>query len=242
MSTLAIGDIHGCSKAFDYLLKAVELRSQDIIITLGDYVNKGPDSKGVLERLVKLDKTGQLIPLLGNHDIMMLEARSDKKAAEDWFLKKGGHKTLISYGQNDLKALSNVPNAHWNFLEKRCHAWLETKNFIFVHANLNPKLPLNQQSQQDLFWTKFNNPSPHYSGKTMICGHTSQKSGKPINLGYAICIDTWACGNGWLTGLEVEKGRVWQANQRGQIRTAWINDFYTAPIALPANQAVVQAL
>lgn len=115
MSTLAIGDIHGCSKALDHLLKAVELRSQDIIITLGDYVNKGPDSKGVLERLVKLDKTGQLIPLLGNHDIMMLEARSDKKAAEDWLLKKGGHKTLISYGQNDLKALSNVPNAHWNF-------------------------------------------------------------------------------------------------------------------------------
>ncbi|GFE70310.1 metallophosphoesterase family protein [Chroococcus sp. FPU101] len=242
MSTFVIGDIHGCSKALDYLLKAVDLHSHDMIITLGDYVNKGPDSKGVLERLIKLNKTGQLLPLLGNHDIMMLEARSDKKVALDWYVKKGGHKTLVSYGQNDLKAMANIPNAHWNFLEKKCFSWLETENYIFVHANLNPKLPLNKQSQHDLFWKKLANPIPHYSGKTMICGHTSQKSGIPINLGYAICIDTWACGNGWLTALELEKGRIWQANQKGEVRTAWIDDFYTAPIALPANQEVVHAL
>jgi serine/threonine protein phosphatase 1 len=242
MSTLVIGDIHGCSKALDCLLKAVELRSHERIVTLGDYVNKGPDSKGVLDRLLKLEKTGQLLPLLGNHDIMMLRSRSSQETATDWFLNKGGDRTLASYGVNGLRAMDNIPKSHWNFLEKKCFSWLETEQFIFVHANLDPNLPLTQQSQQDLFWNKLDRPSPHFSGKTVICGHTSQKSGQPLNLGYLICIDTWACGRGWLTGLEVEKGRVWQTNQRGEIRTAWIDDFYTCPIALPANQAVVQAL
>jgi len=59
----------------------------------------------------------------------------------------------------------------------------------------------------------------------MVCGHTSQKSGLPVNLGHAICIDTWAYGTGWLTCLDVTSGRVWQANQAGEQRTAWIDEF-----------------
>jgi len=69
------------------------------------------------------------------------------------------------------------------------------------------------------------NPAPHCSGKIMVCGHTSQKSGVPLNLGHAICIDTWAYGKGWLTCLDVISGRVWQANQAGQQREAWIDEF-----------------
>jgi serine/threonine protein phosphatase 1 len=61
----------------------------------------------------------------------------------------------------------------------------------------------------------------------MICGHTSQKSGQPISLGYAICIDTWVYGKGWLTCLDVNSGEIWQANQKGQLRTALIEEFST---------------
>ena len=60
----------------------------------------------------------------------------------------------------------------------------------------------------------------------MICGHTSQKSGKPINLGHAICIDTWAYGKGWLSCLDVETGKLWQTNQRGNFRISHIQDYY----------------
>jgi serine/threonine protein phosphatase 1 len=58
-----------------------------------------------------------------------------------------------------------------------------------------------------------------------VCGHTSQKSGVPLNIGHAICIDTWAYGKGWLTCLDVISGRVWQANQNAEVRMAWIDEF-----------------
>ena len=75
MRILAIGDIHGCSRAFDTLIDAVSPEPDDQIITLGDYVDRGPDSRGVLDRLVALHDGGRLIALRGNHDAMMLEAR-----------------------------------------------------------------------------------------------------------------------------------------------------------------------
>jgi serine/threonine protein phosphatase 1 len=87
-----------------------------------------------------------------------------------------------------------------------------------VHAGVYAHLPLWQQTENVLFWQKFDNPPPHKSGKVMVCGHTSQKNGLPRNLGHAICIDTWACGTGWLTCLDVASGTIWQANQRGEQR------------------------
>ncbi|MGK7930935.1 MAG: metallophosphoesterase family protein [Microcystaceae cyanobacterium] len=231
---LAIGDIHGCSTALDRLLDAVKLRKTDKIVTLGDYINKGPDSKGVIERLVQLDQQGQLIPLKGNHEIELLEAREDKYHRAKW-LNLRGEATLSSYSRKKSKDLSVIPSHHWRFLRQSCLKSWSTEQFIFVHANLNPFAPPQQQDEYHLFWEKFINPLPHYSGKTMICGHTSQKDGKPINLGYAICIDTWACGKGWLTCLDVNSGQIWQANQKGRIKTSHIDDFYQIPVSPVLN-------
>jgi serine/threonine protein phosphatase 1 len=225
MRYLAIGDIHGCSQAFDRLLTVVQPQLEDIIITLGDYLNKGPDSKGVIARLLELSQTHQLISLKGNHQLKLLQARQDniEHPVES---EQVGIETLISYSLPGQKlTLANIPDSHWDFLENTClNAW-ESEHHIFVHANLDPKLPLNQQSDYHLFWEKFSQPRPHYSGKTMIRGHTSQKSGKPVNLGHAICIDTWACGRGWLTCLDVYGGQVWQTNQQGQIKISRIEQF-----------------
>jgi len=66
----------------------------------------------------------------------------------------------------------------------------------------------------------------------MICGHTSQKNGQPVNLGHAICIDTWACGQGWLTALEVNTGELWQANQQGARQRSHIHDFQQRAMAI----------
>jgi hypothetical protein len=95
--TLAIGDIHGCSAALDALLTVVAPAQADIVIALGDYVDRGPDSKGVLERLLRIEGRARLVPLIGNHDQMMLEARDG--GGLDW--QAGyGDRTIASYGRD----------------------------------------------------------------------------------------------------------------------------------------------
>jgi len=93
-----------------------------------------------------------------------------------------------------------------------------------VHANLDPKLPLDEQDEGVLYWERFGKPGPHVSGKTMICGHTSQGSGKPKSVGHAVCIDTLVYGGGWLTCLDVETNEYWQTNEDGGKRKGSISD------------------
>ncbi len=226
MRIIAIGDIHGCLRALDVLLEAIRPRPQDLIITLGDYINKGPDSKGVIDRLLELHRKRQLIPIKGNHELLLLQARASAEQAAEWS-ELYGKETLASYAPLGKKgSFKDIPKAHWHFWEHSCLDWWETKDCFFVHANVDPHLSLEEQSNERLFWEKFAAPLPHISGKKMICGHTSQKNGRPINLGHAICIDTWACGKGWLTGLEVNTGRIWQANQKGQLKQSLIEDYH----------------
>lgn len=94
-----------------------------------------------------------------------------------------------------------------------------------VHANAYPDVPLDEQPVFMLRWESFGEPAPHMSGKVMVCGHTSQKSGRPRVLEHAICVDTWAHGRGgWLTCLDVTSGRVWQANEAGTVVEAWLGE------------------
>src|ERR1043166_493704 len=97
MRTLAIGDIHGCLRALDLLLETVQPQPDDVIVTLGDYVDRGPDSKTVLDRLIDLPNRCKHIALKGNHDLMMLKARDDWEEFKHW-LNYGGRETLQSYG------------------------------------------------------------------------------------------------------------------------------------------------
>jgi serine/threonine protein phosphatase 1 len=224
MRLLAIGDIHGCSRAFDALLAAVELRPGDRLVTLGDYVDRGPDSRGVLDQLLALDETGWLIALRGNHDVMMMEARRGALEETEWRLC-GGNATLASYvPRGTAGQLKDVPPEHWEFLERKCLDWYEADTHFFVHANVQPDVPLAKQLREQLHWEKLDTTGPHVSGKVMVCGHTQQRSGMPLNLGHAVCIDTWAYGLGWLTCLDVASGHYWQANQTGRVRTGWLED------------------
>jgi len=95
--TIAIGDIHGCSLAMAALIDAIRPHPEDTIITLGDYINRGPDSRGVLDRLIDLGRRCRLVPILGNHDQMLLDVRSGKYPIY-WLLDIGGTATLDSYG------------------------------------------------------------------------------------------------------------------------------------------------
>src|SRR5947209_2745279 len=95
--TIAIGDIHGCSVALRALLDAIDLGVDDTLVTLGDYIDRGPDSRGVLDLLIDLRMRYRLVPLLGNHEALLLAALSDRQALELW-LSCGGVETVRSYG------------------------------------------------------------------------------------------------------------------------------------------------
>lgn len=220
MRTLAIGDIHGCLAALDAVLAEVDLQPDDLLVTLGDYVDRGPDSRGVIERLIGLQSKCKLVTLQGNHELMMLRARYGSDDFKEW-VRSGGREALASYKADpDVKMFSkSIPFEHWDFL-RSCVSYHETESFFFVHANAQYDMPIAEQSEQMLFWEHLESGRwrVHISGKTMICGHTQQRSGRPLVLDRAVCIDTWAYGDGWLTCLDVENEIYWQANQQGQTR------------------------
>jgi serine/threonine protein phosphatase 1 len=225
MRVLAIGDIHGCCAALDHLLIYVNPLPGEMLITLGDYIDRGPDSKGVLDRLLKLRLAGQLIPLRGNHELMMLGAKEGNSEALRFWLACGGLEALQSYVPvGEIPTDQHIPDSHWHFIKHACNDWYETDTHVFVHANLHPDRSFNEQTSEHLHWEALSPRwhRPHMSGKVMICGHTEQRSGAPLILDNAICIDTWAYGDGWLTCLDVRSGQYWQANELGETRQGMI--------------------
>lgn len=215
--TLVIGDVHGCSLALDLMLGELSPGKDDTLVMLGDYVDRGPDARGVLNRLLELEGRTQLIPLTGNHEILMLEARNSDAEADAWYAV-GGRQTMQSYGCMDRPDWSMVPQEHWDFLAHHLRRWHANDTHIFAHANVNAMLPMPEQSDDWLFWRRFDDSHPHFSGKMLVCGHTAQKGGLPHILPGRICLDTWAYGEGWLTALDTGTETFVQASQQGEIR------------------------
>jgi serine/threonine protein phosphatase 1 len=223
---LAIGDIHGCLTALRALTDLVAPGADDTLVTLGDYVDRGPDSRGVLDFIIGLRDSCNHVALRGNHEIMMLDASQKSRWRGPW-LQYGGDATLLSYSSgagDDPGSFDDVPDAHIDLLENGLESFFECDSHFFVHANADPEVPLDMQSDANLFWRKYDDPKPHCSGKIMVCGHSVQPSGLPITNGHSICIDTWAYGDGWLSCLDVGSGQVWQANEAGQTRSFMLDE------------------
>ena len=215
MRTFAIGDIHGCLTALEKLLSIVPFTPQDTLVTLGDYVDRGPDSCGVLECLMALRYSPEvnLITLRGNHEIMMMMSHENEAIVRDW-CDAGGDATIASYMG---KKLGKIPESHWEFLSKTL-PYHENATHIFVHATVDPGLSMDQQEDHMLYWERYWNSGRHISGKSLVCGHTPQRNGEPRDFGHGVCIDTFAYAGQWLTCLEPATGQYWQANQKGKTR------------------------
>ena len=220
MRVLAIGDIHGCLGPLDDLLAWVAPTPDDLVVTLGDYVDRGPDTRGVLDRLLELKRTLNLVCLRGNHEVMMVRARHGGRDDRKLWLEVGGAQALGSYGAAPGRAgtLDDVPREHWDFLRDGLLDYYETDRHIFVHATVHCDLDMAEQPEYVLFWEFLPAAMRHRSGKTVVCGHTSQKSGKPKVVPGAVCVDTFAHGGGWLTCLDAATGRYWQADTLGRKR------------------------
>jgi len=225
LRNLAIGDIHGCLTALNTLLDFVQPHSDDRLITLGDYVDRGPASAQVLDRMLELGTEYALVPLRGNHDVTMLAARSEFPSFRTW-MEMGGNTVLRSYNLPvSWQCMDGIPALHWQFLESTLPFYDELPGHFFVHANAYSDLPLAEQPEYMRYWEKFDYRPPHQSGKVMVCGHTSQKSGLPINIGHAVMLDTRVHDRrGWLTCLHVESGQLWQANEQGETRQMHLDE------------------
>ncbi len=214
---IAIGDIHGCAIALRVLIDAIEPQAGDTVIPLGDVVDYGPDSRDVIEQLMQLARIVQLILLRGNHEEMLLSVVDDHADPEQW-LRFGGDATLASF---DATAdLSRVLAEHLEFL-RAGRLIYETDTHFFVHANYYSNQRLTEQPRSTLLWEDLqaSRAAPHYSGKIAVVGHTIQNEGI-LNLGFVQCLDTNACGGGWLTALDTTSGRYWQTNELGELRAA----------------------
>lgn len=213
---IAIGDIHGCSKALDAILAVIQPQADDTLVALGDYVDRGPDSKGVIDRLIELGTQCQLITLHGNHEEMMLDVVRDNQPPYRW-LQYGGVETLDSY--RFAGDMSVIPQEHRDFFASM-RDFFETEEFFFVHANYDPDLPLPEQPRQLLRWLKLTEmtPAPHQNGKRAVVGHTHDRNGEIFDIGHLVCIDTFCYGGGWLTALDVNSGEMWQSNMDGELR------------------------
>ena len=210
---LAIGDIHGCDVALNALLDQFHPTAEDTVVVLGDIVDRGPGTRQVIETLMNLSRTGRLIGILGNHEQMFLEAYHGGDVFATW-LGFGGQAVLDSYGGN----FDSIPPDHIEFLLSFCNYW-KTTSEIFVHANLEPGVRLKEQTIQWLRWRKLTGSEPpRSSGKRVICGHTPQKTGRPLVRDGWVCIDTAACRGLLLTGLDVTTNLIYQSDPAGRLR------------------------
>ncbi|MCY2974910.1 MAG: metallophosphoesterase family protein [Planctomycetota bacterium] len=213
---IAIGDIHGCVDALRALVESIQPTPEDTLVLLGDYVDRGPHSKQVVDFLIGLRETCKLVCLYGNHEEMMADVVVDGNPPYDW-LRYGGVDTLDSYGF--VGDLSVVPVSHREFLEELVEFY-ETDSHFFVHANYDPTLPLDDQPSDLLRWIKLSEiiPEPHRSGKIAIVGHTHHREGEIFQLPHLICLDTYCYGGKWLTAMDVGSGQVWQSDKNGNLR------------------------
>jgi serine/threonine protein phosphatase 1 len=215
---IAIGDVHGCAAALRALLAEIRPTEDDTLVILGDCVDRGPDSRGVIDELLPLRERCRLVPLLGNHEEMMLNYLDGKPQPDNW-LEVGGAATMRSYAGVD--GTTEVPSEHVDFI-RTWGDWHETDSHFFVHASYDPEQPLPLQRWNVFRWHSLRDglPGPHSSGRTAIVGHTSQKNGEVFDVGYLKCIDTYCWGGGWLTALDVTSGKLWQFDRDGKPRTS----------------------
>lgn len=209
---LAIGDVHGCLSSLKTLLASVKPVAGERVIMLGDYIDRGPDSKGVIDYLIDWPWKAELILLKGNHELIMEDSLLSEEHFSYW-CDVGGLETMVSYSTR----FDEIPEDHWKFVRTGL-AYYETKKVIYVHGGVDHKVSMEDQDSEELSWRRFSDAKAHCSGKLVVCGHTIQRGGVPVDIGHSICIDTAACRGGWLTCLDAKSRRYWQANEKGKTR------------------------
>ena len=213
MSNLyAVGDIHGQIHMLEALVERVPFQEEDEIVFLGDYIDRGRDSKAVVELLIRFKREyPKAVFLRGNHEDMLLDyLAGGENYYQGVYLMNGGDATLENYRDGSGDVL--VPPEHLKFLNAL--EWIHTsRGFIFVHAGLRPGVPIDRQDPMDMVWIREEFFHAGYDfGKPVIFGHTPGweiKNELPLYLG----IDTRAVTGGFLTCVQLADGGIVDCHQ-----------------------------
>jgi serine/threonine protein phosphatase 1 len=220
----AISDIHGCAHLLQQMFGVIDADVANsrprhaIEVYLGDYIDRGPDSRATLDLLIKRSRRGNTVFLKGNHEAFLAGVFRDPSRIVDWF-QVGGMQTLMSYGlspspnpdEEEQHALvrelaAAMPPQHLEFLQD-LRLTYTCGDFFFVHAGVRPGIPLKEQQEADLLWIRddfLRSQKPF--GKYIVHGHTPVRSAEV--LANRANIDTGAYATGNLTLLSIQGSRL----------------------------------
>ncbi len=219
----SIGDVHGCAHTLSNLLSLLPIQQDDRIVFVGDYVDRGPDSRGVVDQILDLRSRGfEVTTLLGNHELMFMQAEEDPDDAEFWEDSCGGIKTLVSF---DITQFSELPQHYQDFFRNLSyHALID--GHIFVHAGLDFSGKDLFQNKHAMLWTRNTEVDTKKLGrKRIVHGHTPQsvrsvehqlkalKTQRIINLDTG-CVFPHIDGLGHLTAYETTEGKLFHVPNR----------------------------
>jgi serine/threonine protein phosphatase 1 len=199
--TYALSDIHGCLDKLERLVGLCRADAKDAaanFVFLGDYIDRGPDSRGVLKFVMAMQarEPDRVVCLCGNHEDVALAAIDDPAEIDLWVVRNNGDKTLHSYG---VTSPAELPADHVAWLRGLLTSHDDGRR-LFVHAGIDPSRPLDRQSRHDLLWMRepfLSDPRDH--GRFIVHGHTPLKGGQPDLRSNRVNIDTAAVLGGPLT-------------------------------------------
>jgi serine/threonine protein phosphatase 1 len=215
-----VGDIHGCAKSFHNLvMEKLRLTKDDTLFLLGDYIDRGPDSKSVLDFIMELQEESYSVkPIMGNHEYMLLKSLDDEAEFVNW-KKNGSTQTLLSFGIPEEKladpaSVRLIPELYINFLSGLSF-FEETDDYYFVHAGLGRKIENPMDDLETLFWSRKEDYNKTIlRGRILIHGHTPVSKvsiqdrifdgdGKVLNLDGG-CVYPHVQGFGHLVGMNLD--------------------------------------
>ncbi|AHC30593.1 NinI-like serine-threonine phosphatase [Rhizobium phage vB_RleS_L338C] len=227
MRTYAIGDIHGCLDMLEEALADIAYESKGVpfrIVFLGDYIDRGPNNRGVLERLMAGPREGEgdeWVCLMGNHEHLMLGAMSGEAASLKGWLLNGGDKTLDEYktvyntvtGRDQIDAQAMKPMLEW---VRQLPVLYDDGVRFFVHAMIDPRYPLDpsdERQMEALLWLHVRKnhqekPFQQIYGRQVVHGHSPQRSGQVFATEHRVNLDTGAVFGGALTYGRWDDGEV----------------------------------
>ncbi len=198
-----MGDVHGCSRSLKKLIDKLPLDHEDRIVFIGDYIDRGPDSRDVIDFLIALSANHNCIFIRGNHEQMLLDYLAGNDDGKLWVFN-GMRQTVDSYG-----GLSNLPDYHLDFFKSTQFVY-EFNKWVFVHAGVRPGVNLKGQNNDDLIWIReefIYSPEP-LKNKTVVFGHTPFFTG-PLIHDSKIGIDTGCVYGGKLTALRMDDMKLY---------------------------------
>lgn len=214
----AIGDIHGHADEvgllLDYLVDKKSCSTEDLVVFIGDYIDRGNGSKQVIERMLAVKRDWpKTVFLKGNHEEMLLSFLGCGGPNGEFYLRNGGNTFFQSYGIDGLGSLTSmkeqIPEAHLAFLQS-LELGVSIGEFIFVHAGVSPTRSLEKQREEDLLWIREDFlHHPHPFEKTVVFGHTAFNQ-VFVDLPYRIGIDTGVAYGNRLSAVELFHGELYQ--------------------------------